>query len=254
MWGFVSLSPRRISGGEEEGFFGTICWLCLCLPGAGTLLQAVAGSGQCRRKDPPGAQLGRALLTLPRKGGLADQQRGSSVPSGPGTGAGSELRALLLLPLPAHSSAVQDWSLSSPPTLSVLHTLQLEGSFPTPAGSGAVAQAGRAGQAALLQAGAPGRAVPGLQNMYRTALVCPGMWPQRGAWQLLSHSQRHDTTVWDRTWMDLQSGQCQQCRAGAVGPLLNPSMAWGATLRGWMCSRTHQSLWSKEGWASAGSS
>lgn len=48
----VSLSshPRRISGGEEEGFFGTICWLCLSLPGAGTMCPApssaaVAGSG-----------------------------------------------------------------------------------------------------------------------------------------------------------------------------------------------------------------
>lgn len=63
--------------------------------------------------------------------------------------------------------------------------------------------------------------------MYKSPLMCTGMWPHRGARQLLSHSQRHDVTAWDRTWMDLQSGQCQRCRAGAVGPLLNPGMAWG---------------------------
>lgn len=32
--------------------------------------------------------------------------------------------------------------------------------------------------------------------------------------------------------MDLQSRQCQRCRAGAVGPLLNPSMAWGCHVLG----------------------
>lgn len=68
--------------------------------------------------------------------------------------------------------------------------------------------------------------------MYKIPLMCTGMWPHRGAWQLLSHSQRHDTTVWDRTWMNLQSRQCQRCRAGAVGPLLNPSMAWGCHMPG----------------------
>lgn len=83
--------------------------------------------------------------------------------------------------------------------------------------------------------------------MYSTPLLCTGMWPHRGAWQLLSHSQRHDTIVWDRTWMNLQPRQCQWCRAGAVGPLLNPSMAGGATCRVWTYSRTHQSLWSNEG-------
>lgn len=46
----LSSHPRRIFSEEEEGFFGTICWLCLCLPGAGTMCPApssatVAGSG-----------------------------------------------------------------------------------------------------------------------------------------------------------------------------------------------------------------
>lgn len=48
----LSSRPHMISSREEEeeGFFGTICWLCLWLPGAGTVCPApssatVAGSG-----------------------------------------------------------------------------------------------------------------------------------------------------------------------------------------------------------------
>ncbi|KFQ81148.1 hypothetical protein N337_08403, partial [Phoenicopterus ruber ruber] len=104
-----------------------------------------------------------------------------------GTGSGPQLWTRILLTLPAHSTGFEAGAyLATPPTLSIPHTLWLEGCFPhlnSRWGCASPAQAGFAGQAALPQAEqaeALGRAVPGTRGMLQSALqqgfkLCTGL-------------------------------------------------------------------------------
>lgn len=92
--------------------------------------------------------------------------------------------------------------------LSIPHALRLAGCFPW--GCASLAQAGftprqpcprqgrqkhRAGQCQACVGLCRVLCSGGAQTMYRTPWMCTGMWPHRGARQLLDHSQQHDTSL-----------------------------------------------------------
>lgn len=184
------------------------CWLCLCLLGAGT--RCPAPQRQCYRgrirpshahatqtvTTCPGHRPARAMLTLPRRGRPAHQQRGKPCSCGSGTRSGPQLRTCVLLTLPAHSTGVRGWSLPCHPThpLYPSHPL-VERVLSPPEQSAGLCQPGT-GRICWVGSSAAGRTgrgtgqdsarhawdaakcfATGVQTMYRTPLTCTRMRP-----------------------------------------------------------------------------